>query len=70
MLAAKRRTDNQTALHIIAIFYHTTEQAKLFLDAAGDKAQDLMDIQDSEGKTALDIARPEEKEFMQQYLQK
>ncbi len=69
LLTSQTKERKQTALHCMVQNY-CIQGVKLLLDAAGDKAQDLMDIPDHEGKTAFDIASREAKELMLQYQKK
>ena len=58
-----------TTLHYTYTAWHI-ESVKLLLNAAGENAQELMDIPNKNGKTAFDIADPEIKELMLQYQKK
>jgi ankyrin repeat protein len=58
-----------TPLHCAASRNYV-ELVKLFLNTAGERVRDFIDIQNSFGKTALDIATPEVKEVMLPYLNK
>ena len=46
---------------------HSTEIVELLLNTAGDNAQEFMDIQNCEKKTAFDYAKPQAKEVMEKY---
>ena len=68
LLTAQEEHNNQTALHIAAEKGHVNF-VKLLLDTAGERARDLIAIQDSQGYTTFDIATPEAKEVMLPYFQ-
>ena len=56
----------KTALHYAAYNNHP-DVVELLLNTAGDNAQEFMDIQNCDKKTAFDIAKPQEKEVMEKY---
>ncbi len=68
-LLAIQDTRDWTALHQAA-YYNCIESIKLLLNAANNKAQDLIMIPDNIGRTALDLANPEIKKVMQEYMNK
>ena len=69
LLTAQSKESKQTILHYIVSETQFLELTKLLLNTAGSNAQTFIGIPDNMGKTAFDIATPEVKEVMLQYLQ-